>query len=344
MEEVKQDVPSEMLLDIKTNFGTNIIQFNNYETVLEQAKAYAEKYNYIIPDDPKAIEQATKDKAKINNSIKLINARRIEIKKDFEEKTIKPFENQMKSVAEELQVASDNLKVQLDAVKEREDQKKYNEILLYYNTEMVDFLKVLPFENVFIDKWTNKGTKIDDVKAYINELKIKVKNDFDILEREEKATYLKDFYLNHKLDLSATLQEKARMEEKERQLKELEEKKRKEKELEEEKQRQLEEERQKQLELLANEFANKSVEEKYKDSIKKDEVKEEVQVKEEEKAEPKEEEKKVKYLKGAFMFFDTEDKIHKLQEFLKLNNINYKGLKRLENGNYEGTIEPPTAK
>ena len=343
MEEVKQDVSSEMLLDIKTNFGTNIIQFNNYEAVLKQAEAYAEKYNYIIPDNPDDIKKAGEDKARINNTIKLINARRIEVKKEFEEKTIKPFENQMKAVAEKLQVASDNLKEQLDVVEDREKQKKYNEILLYYNEEMVDFLKVLPFENVFIDKWTNKGTKIDDVKAYINELKIKVKNDFDILEREERSTYLKDFYLNHKLDLSATLQEKARIEEKERQLKELEEKKRKEKELEAERQRQIEEERQKQLELLANEYANKNAEEKYKE-VKKDEPKEEVQVKEEEKAEPKEEEKKVKYLKGAFMFFDTEDKIHKLQEFLKLNNINYKGLKRLENGNYEGTIEPPTTK
>ena len=104
--------------------------------------------------------------------------------------------------------------------------------------------------------------------------------------------------MSNKFDLSLTLQEKARIEAREKQLKELEEKKVK--------------EQQEQMQKLAEQFNQKSVEEKYISEEKTEEVKEN---------------KETKLYNFTFQIIDaTEEQVRAIGKCFKENKINYKKL------------------
>ena len=296
-----------MELDIKTNITNDLVIFNNYDFVKQQVLDFVEKYNNIIVSE-EAVDSAKRDRATLNNVAKALNSKRIDIEKKFKEQ-FEPFKAQVNSLIEPIEKASKNIDIQIKGFEEREKEQKYNSIKEYFENVIGDLKDIVKFEMIYDIKWLNKNPTIKNIQETINQIIKHIQTDFEILNKEEKATYLKDFYLNNKFDLSLTIQEKARIEAREKQLKELEEKKVK--------------EQQEQMQKLAEQFNQQSIEEKY-DIESQPQKQEEKQTPHEKQEEEKQEQQKL--YKCSFEIVDTKEKLQLLKDFLINNNINYKRL------------------
>lgn len=297
-----------MELDIKTNITNDLVIFNNYDFVKQQVLDFVEKYNNVIVSE-EVVDSAKRDRAALNNVAKALNNKRIDIEKKFKEQ-FEPFKAQVNSLIEPIEKASKNIDIQIKGFEEREKEQKYNSIKEYFESVIGDLRDIVKFEMIYDVKWLNKNPTIKNIQETINQMIKHIQTDFEILNKEEKATYLKDFYLNNKFDLSLTMQEKARIEAREKQLKELEEKKVK--------------EQQEQMQKLAEQFNQQSIEEKYNNQ---DLQKEELKTQESEQ-QPQDENKQEqqKLYKCSFEIVDTKEKLQLLKDFLINNNINYKRL------------------
>ena len=297
-----------MELDIKTNITNDLVIFNNYDFVKQQVLDFVEKYNNIIVSE-EAVDSAKRDRAALNNVAKALNSKRIDIEKKFKEQ-FEPFKAQVNSLIEPIEKASKNIDIQIKGFEEREKEQKYNSIKEYFESVIGDLKDIVKFEMIYDIKWLNKNPTIKNIQETINQIIKHIQTDFEILNKEEKATYLKDFYLNNKFDLSLTMQEKARIEAREKQLKELEEKKVK--------------EQQEQMQKLAEQFNQQSIEEKY--DIESQSQKQEEKQTPHEKQEEEEKQEQQKLYKCSFEIVDTKEKLQLLKDFLINNNINYKRL------------------
>ena len=296
-----------MELDIKTNITNDLVIFNNYDFVKQQVLDFVEKYNNVIVSE-EVVDSAKRDRATLNNVAKALNSKRIDIEKKFKEQ-FEPFKAQVNSLIEPIEKASKNIDIQIKGFEEREKEQKYNSIKEYFESVIGDLKDIVKFEMIYDVKWLNKNPTIKNIQEIINQMIKHIQTDFEILNKEEKATYLKDFYLNNKFDLSLTMQEKARIEAREKQLKELEEKKVK--------------EQQEQMQKLAEQFNQQSIEEKY-DIESQSQKQEEKQTPHEKQEEEKQEQQKL--YKCSFEIVDTKEKLQLLKDFLINNNINYKRL------------------
>lgn len=296
-----------MELDIKTNITNDLVIFNNYDFVKQQVLDFVEKYNNVIVSE-EAVDSAKRDRAALNNVAKALNNKRIDIEKKFKEQ-FEPFKVQVNSLIKPIEKASKNIDIQIKGFEEREKEQKYNSIKEYFESVIGDLKDIVKFEMIYDIKWLNKNPTIKNIQETINQMIKHIQTDFEILNKEEKATYLKDFYLNNKFDLSLTMQEKARIEAREKQLKELEEKKVK--------------EQQEQMQKLAEQFNQQSIEEKY-DIESQPQKQEEKQTPHEKQEEEKQEQQKL--YKCSFEVVDTKEKLQLLKDFLINNNINYKRL------------------
>lgn len=297
-----------MELDIKTNITNDLVIFNNYDFVKQQVLDFVEKYNNVIVSE-EVVDSAKRDRAALNNVAKALNNKRIDIEKKFKEQ-FEPFKAQVNSLIEPIEKASKNIDIQIKGFEEREKEQKYNSIKEYFESVIGDLKDIVKFEMIYDVKWLNKNPTIKNIQETINQMIKHIQTDFEILNKEEKATYLKDFYLNNKFDLSLTMQEKARIEEREKQLKELEEKKAK--------------EQQEQMQKLAEQFNQQSIEEKY--DIESQPQKQEEKQTPHEKQEEEEKQEQQKLYKCSFEIVDTKEKLQLLKDFLINNNINYKRL------------------
>ena len=303
-----------MELDIKTNITNDLVIFNNYDFVKQQVLDFVEKYNNVIVSE-EVVDSAKRDRAALNNVAKALNNKRIDIEKKFKEQ-FEPFKAQVNSLIEPIEKASKNIDIQIKGFEEREKEQKYNSIKEYFESVIGGLKDIVKFEMIYDVKWLNKNPTIKNIQEIINQMIKHIQTDFEILNKEEKATYLKDFYLNNKFDLSLTMQEKARIEAREKQLKELEEKKVK--------------EQQEQMQKLAEQFNQQSIEEKYdiESQPQKQEEKQTLHEKQESEQQPQDENKQEqqKLYKCSFEIVDTKEKLQLLKDFLINNNINYKRL------------------
>ena len=293
-----------MELDIKTNITNDLVVFNNYETIQQQVAEFVSKYdNMVVSEDD--LEQAAKDRALLNKIAKTMNDKRISIEKQFKEQ-FEPFKNQVNSLIEPIKTASENIDKQVKNFEENTKRIKKEAIQQNFDYVFESLKDLIPFNLVFNEKWLNKGFTFENLQEILNEMFTKINQDLEILNKEEKANQLKDYYINNKFDLSATFKEKTRIEGQEQKIKAIEEKKR------------IEEEEKKKAELakLAEEYNQKPITEKY------NEVKQEII--EAPKQEEKQEEKKYKV---SFYIVETKDKLNLLKDFLVNNNINYEVIK-----------------
>lgn len=296
-----------MELDIKTNITNDLVIFNNYDFVKQQVLEFVEKYNNVIVSE-EVVDNAKKDRAQLNKIAKALNDKRIAVEKQFKEQ-FEPFKQQVNELIEPIKIASENIDKQIKKFEELEAQQKYNSINEYFQSVIGDLEGLVSFEMIYSEKWTNKGFTIDNIKELIDQIIKHIKTDLEILDKEKKSTYLKDYYLSNKFDLSLTMQEKARIEAREKQLKELEKKKVK--------------EQQEQIQKLAEQFNQQSIEEKY-DIESQSQKQEEKQTPHEKQEEEKQEQQKL--YKCSFEVVDTKEKLQLLKDFLINNNINYKRL------------------
>lgn len=199
-----QETDLELVVSEKTlgSLTTNAKQIRNI------VMANLPKYDISNYTDDN-IDQAKKDKAALNKAAKVLNAKRLEIEKEF----MKPFGEFKEVITETVKLIGDcSAKIDV-VVKQNEQQykdKKLADIRTYFdglNANLVDFNKV------YRPEWLNKSASMKSVCADIDAIFSKVKNELSTLQGfGEDFDVLRTYYMDT-LNINNTIQYANRLKE-----------------------------------------------------------------------------------------------------------------------------------
>lgn len=202
-----------------------VISKQELGTLETNALAIKEKVKELLPNydsknySSKNIDKAKEDKALLNKTSKVLNDKRIELEKEF----MKPFESFkeiIKETTDLIKTASSQIDVIVKDVENKEKEEKKNEIIEIFNEKIKELSTLIPFENIFDEKWLNKTAKMKDIE---NSLEIKleqIRTDLiTISELHSKYEIeLKNDYLKH-FDLGLIIRKNSELMQKEEALK-----------------------------------------------------------------------------------------------------------------------------
>lgn len=148
----------------------------NAKQIRDMVKEALSKYDISNYTDDN-IDQAKKDKASLNNASKALNAKRLEIEKEF----MKPFGEFKEVVNETVQLIS-QCSAKIDTVVKQNEQiykdKKRETITAYFdenNSNLVDFKKI------FKEAWLNKSVSMKAVCTDIDLILRSIDQDIETL-------------------------------------------------------------------------------------------------------------------------------------------------------------------
>ena len=155
------------------------------------------------------IDQAKKDKAALNKAAKALNAKRLEIEKEF----MKPFGEFKEVISETVKLIGDcSAKIDV-VVKQNEQQykdKKYATIKTYFNGMNVN---LVDFNKVFKPEWLNKSASIKSICNDIDIIFALVEKDIETLKTfGEDFDVLRTYYMDT-LNINNTIQYANRLKE-----------------------------------------------------------------------------------------------------------------------------------
>lgn len=199
-----QETDLELVVSEKTlgSLTTNAKQIRNI------VMANLPKYDISNYTDDN-IDQAKKDKAALNKAAKVLNAKRLEIEKEF----MKPFGEFKEVITETVKLIGDcSAKIDV-VVKQNEQQykdKKLADIRTYFdglNANLVNFNKV------YRPEWLNKSASMKSVCADIDAIFSKVENELSTLQGfGEDFDVLRTYYMDT-LNINNTIQYANRLKE-----------------------------------------------------------------------------------------------------------------------------------
>lgn len=250
MEEIK--VFSESDLELVVSEKTLGSLTTNAKQIRDMVKAALPKYDISNYNDDN-LDQAKSDKAMLNKAAKALNAKRIEIEKEF----MKPFGDFKDIVAETVQLIK-QCSDKIDEVVKKNDQiykdQKYAFLKDYF---AVNKYKV-PFEKVFKSEWLNRTAKEKKILEELDSIIKQINDDVESLKAfGEDECVLRTYYLET-LNINATIQYAQKLKEQRQRAEEAEKAKQKaEEELKlKEEQEILEKERQKEIVVPKQESVN----------------------------------------------------------------------------------------
>ena len=213
---------------LKNEIKAEIKGISKVEDNITEAKEYAlslkEYYGTLVFNDDQ-LEEAKDERASINKLVKSIADYRKNIVAEFK-KPIEQFETTAKETEKILKETSDFVDVQVKKFENKEKEKKREEIEKIYNTQIEELKDVISINQLFNDKWLNKGTTLqsieDEIKSRLDDIRSGLKAIEELhseFELEIKNTYLQDF------DLSKAIIKNNQLKEQKERLSKVEEKK-----------------------------------------------------------------------------------------------------------------------
>jgi hypothetical protein len=190
----------------------------NAKQIRDMVKASLQMYDITNYNDEN-IDQAKKDKAILNKATKALNAKRLEIEKEF----MKPF-GEFKDVVNETIKLIGECSAKIDTVVKQNEQqykdRKKATIKTYFdgiNVNLVDFNKV------FKSEWLNKTASMKSVCSDIDAIFNKVENELSTLKGfGEDYDVLRTYYMDT-LNITSTIQYANRLKEQRERAKAVEE-------------------------------------------------------------------------------------------------------------------------
>ena len=183
----------------------------NFEELKEEITSAAQEYETSVYTDD-TIKSAKADRAKLNKFVDALNAKRTEIRKQL----LKPdeqFGREIKELTGIVQKAIDNIDSQVKDYERRQRQEKTEKIRDFYEANIHDIGKYLPFERVMKPEYALVSTTMKSIKQEILDLIQKVDEGLAILNEVDspyagdmKEVFLRDY------DIGAALAERNRLE------------------------------------------------------------------------------------------------------------------------------------
>lgn len=126
---------NEVMAMPQVNYSEGIIDFNNYESLVNKAKELATQYSNLIITDDDSYKFAKQVKAELNKVIKAISDERIRIKKEYA-KPLENFESKVKEITSEIETGKNLIDERVkDYDQNLKDQKqaKINDLIQRYS-------------------------------------------------------------------------------------------------------------------------------------------------------------------------------------------------------------------
>jgi len=187
-----------------------LIKFNNEELIQELTEKLSH-YNNLTYTDTE-IKTAKADRATLNKFKEAIDKRRKEIKAQYH-KPYLDFEGKVKKIIEMIDQPILAIDTQVKTYEQRVKTEKRAEIIAFFNETVGDLAELVPLEKIWVEKWLNSAETMKSIKEDIKLVLDKVRSDLEVIsslqsefELQVRETYLKG------LNLTAALQEKARLE------------------------------------------------------------------------------------------------------------------------------------
>lgn len=213
---------------LKNEIKAEIKGISKVEDNITEAKEYAlslKKYYGTLVFNDDQLKEAKDERASINKLVKSIADYRKNIVAEFK-KPIEQFETTAKKTEKILKETSDFVDVQVKNFENKVKEKKREEIEKIYNTQIEELKDVISINQLFNDKWLNKGTTLqsieDEMKSKLAGIRSGLKAIEELhseFELEIKNTYLQDF------DLSKAIIKNNQLKEQKERLSKVEEKK-----------------------------------------------------------------------------------------------------------------------
>lgn len=217
-------------LELQVRQTAGVIECN-FKELKEALAVQMSAYEDLVVDED-SIPQYKKELATLRKIRGAVDDRRKEIKRDFLE-PLDAFEDEVKSLLEEIDKPIDNINAQLKLFEEDRILHKRERIAKLYVEQVGEYLEFLPIEENYNPKWDNKSYTNESIKYDISEKLVKVKSDLgvikslnseiesDIIEAYKKsgndlskAIERNQQYLNDKARISANVESKTESAEK----------------------------------------------------------------------------------------------------------------------------------
>lgn len=167
----EQHIPRSIEFTVQEDFINNLPTIvSNLEQVEQWAIAQTEQDRNLVLLTDEDFETARERCAKLNKQIKLIEDKRKEIKKAYNQ-PYDVFEKASKRVTSVLSTARENLWSQVTKAEEESKEQKKQRLREYWEEKTRNHVvSNRTFEQIFDNKWLNKGTKIETACAEMDKI------------------------------------------------------------------------------------------------------------------------------------------------------------------------------
>lgn len=147
--------------------------------------------------------EAKADRAVLNNAEKALNAKRLELERQYME-PFNRFKLTITETCKAIKQASSGLDEIVKGEENREKAEKFEKVQDYWNKTGFSLFDI---SKVYDPKWANKSTKLQDIYAAIDAVQKKTFDDLKVLDNfpAEDVALLKTEYLNT-LDITQAMQ------------------------------------------------------------------------------------------------------------------------------------------
>ena len=189
----------------------------NFDDLKAEITQRTDEYKTLVYTDDN-IKEAKADRANLNKLVKALEDKRKEIKKMMLE-PYNQFEGQVKELVAIIGEANLNIDSQVKAYEQKKREEKLEKVKEIYSEVMADseVADILTFERVFKDSYLNSTTTLKSIKTEINELKMRVTADINIINAdageyqfEMKEAYLRTLNMTEALAVKQRFEENAR--------------------------------------------------------------------------------------------------------------------------------------
>lgn len=201
---------------LKNEIEAKITTIGKVEDNISDAKEYAlqlkDYYSKLVFTE-KQMSEAKEERANINKATKKIAEYRKSIVAEFK-KPIEAFEATAKETEKILKETADFVDNQVKEFENKEKELKIKKIEEIYNKQIEELGDIVNINQLFNDKWLNKGTSLQSIEEEIETKLDNIRNGLKAIEElhsefelELKNTYLQDFDLSKAIIKNNQLQE-----------------------------------------------------------------------------------------------------------------------------------------